>query len=331
MPLPLLLGGIVALGVGAHLDAKDINEKAQKILDGAKTSYYKQKLSLETQQKQMDSKCKILGLQKKKIMETSVRRFLDSYEKIKNVSWKTDGGSNEIEIFAISDQEQTQFCEMLRACQSLSSDVATTATAGAMIFFALRGFPLGMAMSAAFGMAEDGFLEGMGAAASAVALSAFLPGLSAIAVPAIFFTGISASIKADENLEKAKAEKAKAECAIEEMKNSEILCQGIMQRAEMFHDLLDKLDEIFKKCVCELDETVRQKTIPFQQKIEKTRLTEKDIQLIAVTRSLAGAIKSVIEMPIINQFGRLSKESMDKHEQIKKSIPEFERKANSVL
>lgn len=155
--------------------------------------------------------------------------------------------------------------------------------------------------------------------------------VAAVAAPALFVTGISASMKADENIEKAKSEEAKAECAVERMKNSEVLCRGISQRVEMFHDLLIKLDRIFEKCTRQLDELVRQKTVPFQQKINKTKLTEKDIELIAVTRSLAGAVKSIIEMPILSQSGTLFEESKVQHDKINNLIPEFERRANRVI
>lgn len=332
MPLPFISIAVGALGVGGYLDAKDKNEEAQKIIDKAKASYNSQKLLLETRQTQAELACKILGMQKKMTMETSVRRFRNAYDKIKDFRWETSVGLDEIGVFAISQQEMMEFCELSHVYQSLFSNVETGAAISTAIFLALGGSPLGAVAGGSFGMlGTSGILGIGGTTSSALALTTAIPALSVVAAPTLFVTGISASIKADENLEKAQSEKAKAERAVEQMKNSEILCQGIVQRAEMFNDLLVKLDGIFEKCTRELDETVRQKTVPFQQKIDMAKLTKKDLKLIAVTRSLAGAIKSVIDMPILNQSEMLSEESKNQHDKIKKVIPEFERQANSVL
>lgn len=334
MPLPFIVGGLAALGAGAlgvggHLDAKDKNEEAQKILDRAKSYYNLQKSALEGQKMQAELACKTLGMQKKMTMETSFRRFLNSYDKIKDVSMKESTGLEEIGKFTISHQEVLQFCELSREYQSKFSDMATGAAAGALVSLALGGSPLGAVAGGVLG--ASGILGIGGAASSALALTASIPVLSVVAAPALFITGISASMKADENLEKAKAAEAEAECAAEQMRVSGTLCRGISQRAEMFNDLLIKLDGIFGKCTSRLDEIARQKTVPFQQKIDVTKLTGEDVKLIAVTRSLAGAIKTVIDMPILNSSGTLSWESNDQHDKIKKAIPEFERQANSVL
>ena len=55
MPLPLLLAGAAAaaalLGIGGHASAKEINEKAQELIQLAQKEYNDAKLSLEKAEK----------------------------------------------------------------------------------------------------------------------------------------------------------------------------------------------------------------------------------------------------------------------------------------
>ena len=62
MPLPLLLAGAAAaaalLGIGGHASAKEINEKAQELIQLAQKEYNDAKLSLEKAEKNcIDYKC----------------------------------------------------------------------------------------------------------------------------------------------------------------------------------------------------------------------------------------------------------------------------------
>ena len=93
-----------------------------------------------------------------------------------------------------------------------------------------------------------------GIAGSALSFGAAMTPLAAVAAPVLFFTALSASMKADENLEKAQTMYAQAEAASEKMKVSETLCAGISERSEMFYDVLHELDGMFLECVMLLHE-----------------------------------------------------------------------------
>ncbi|WP_349401471.1 hypothetical protein, partial [Clostridium perfringens] len=75
MPIPFIIAGLGlaagALGIGGHLNAKETNEKAQRIVDNAQNMYDDAKVSLEASQKNTESALLALGYNKKNTLETS--------------------------------------------------------------------------------------------------------------------------------------------------------------------------------------------------------------------------------------------------------------------
>jgi hypothetical protein len=147
----------------------------------------------------------------------------------------------------------------------------------------------------------------------------------------VLFTGISASIKAEKNLEKARATYAEAEAAVEKMKVSETLCDAITEKSEMFDELLVELDQMFSECISLLDRVVRKKEGRFfKKKLTSNDFSEDELALIAVTGSLAKAVKTVIDTPILSENGKISSESQEMYAQTKQQLPAFSEKVEEV-
>ena len=255
MPIPFLLAGLgVAAGIigaSGHISAKETNEKAQRISEDAQDIYNSAKVSLEEAQNNTESSLLKLGYSKKNVLESSIKQFLQSYDKIKHINFKESVGINEISKFTIDKQEAIQLREMSDIYQSTFSSGATGAAAGAVIALAASGsLPIvtGVLSTAgtAFVAGEVGMAAGL--AGSALSFGAAMTPLAAIAAPVLLFTGISSSIKADENLEKAKCMYAEAEVACEKMKTAETLCVAIVRKADMFDGLLGELNVMFAEC-----------------------------------------------------------------------------------
>ena len=328
MPLPLILGaGAAALGGAfAHGKAKEYNQRAERILEEAQNMYYSQKRALEEAQKKTEESLLKLGYSKKEILETSVKQFLENYQKIKEVELKKSLGLNEIENFSIQNQEALELKEMSDIYESAFSKGATGAATGAVIALAASGsLPVVTGvLSTAGGLAMAG---NIGAAASlagsALSLATSLTPIAAIAAPVIFFTGISSAFKAEENLEKARASKRQAELAVEEMRTSETLCRGIIRNSEMFDDLLNKLNVMFSHCNSLLTGVVNRKTWIFNKKVKSSSLTEDELKLVAVTRALAGAVKAVIDTPILTKEGDISIQAENVYVETTKKLNNF--------
>lgn len=310
MALPLLLG-LAAAGLGAigHSVAKETNKKAEALAIRARNLYDDAKLSLETAQKQAEGALTELASAKKCVLDGSMVRFLKAYDRVKHVELVRSSGVEEIDKFAIDSAGILQLQEMKDIYQDNFSSGAA-----------------GVATSLAISTIAGGSVLGAGLLS--------LGGLSAIAGPVMLFTAFSASTKADENLEKAQRMYAEAEEAAEKMKTSERLCEAISERSEMFNDLLENLNQLFAQCTVKLEGIISRRAgiLDFtgKKKIPADKFTENDIKVIAVTRSLAGAIKSVIDTPILSDSGKLSKKGREKYEEVHEALPAFEKEVIAI-
>lgn len=338
MPIPFLLAGLgVAagvLGASGHLSAKETNERAQRISQDAQELYDNAKRSLKVAQEETEKKLMQLGYAKKHVLDTSMNQFLQSYDKVKHVQLAESVGLNEISKFTIDQQDAIEIRQLTDIYSSSIKSGATGAAAGAVVALAATG-SLGMVTS---GLSLAGTMLTMGevgaaagVAGSALSLGAAMTPFAAVAAPVVLFTGISASMKADENLEKANAMYAEAEAASEEMKVSETLCGAISERSEMFGDLLGDLNKMFAECSGLLAGVIKKKegTI-FKKKLTSADFSEDDLKLIAVTRALAGAVKSVIDTPILTKDGKIAYESEQVYDQVVEKLPDFNNQVEKV-
>ncbi len=337
MPLPFLLAGLgIAAGIigaGGHLDAEETNEKAQRKSEEAQELYKSAKYSLEEARNRTEKSLLKLGYAKKKILDCSMKQFLNSYDKIKHISISKSIGLNEISNFSIAPQDAIQLREMSDIySSSIQSGVAGVATGAIVALGASGSLTLvtgELAVAGSF-LAAGEIGAAAGIAGSALSFGATMTPLAAVAAPVVLFTGISASLKADENLEKAQVMYAEAEKAREEMKISETLCDAISDKSEMFNDLLVELDDMFSECTCLLAGVVRKKAGKIKKNLMSADFTESELKLIAVTRALAGAIKAVIDTPILTKDGDISNESQDIYEKITYQLQDFNNMVNNV-
>lgn len=339
MPIPAILAGLAAIGaaaigIGAHADAKETNERAQEIVNDAQSLYNDAKRSLEEAQGKTEHSLLALGNSKKKVLETSINQFLICYQRIKNIELSESVGLDEIKNFTLEEQDTLQLREMSNIYQSTFSSGVTGAATGAIIALAASGsLPVVTGTLSVAGSALAAGEIGMaaGLAGSALSFGAAMTPLAAIAAPAVLFSGISASIKADENLEKAQTMYAEAEAASEKMKTAEVLCAAIADRADMYDNLLLELNGMFSYCTGMLDGVTRNKMgILKNKRVDARQFTQDELKLVAITRSLAGAVKAIIDTPILTAEGAVSTESQDVYEDVTKKLPAFVDTVNEI-
>ena len=331
MPIPFILAGLAGaagiLGVGGHLEAKDTNERAQEKANEAQRLYNKAKKSLENTQKETEKVLSDFGYQKKNVLDSSMRQFLTAYDKVKRVQMKNSVGMDEIKEFEFDQQGAVE----MRKMSDIYSDAVGSVVAGAAV-----GTVAAIAASGSVvvesAVALSSFTGSLAAGGAGLAFGTALSPLSAIAAPVIFFTGISASIKADENMEKAETMYAQAKAAVEKMENSEIICKAIAERAKMYEDLLTKLNPMFSECSGKMMRLIQKKE---RKKtggscLTSADFTDEEIKLIAVTRSLAGAVKCVLDTPIVSKEGKVARGSKKIYEETSKKLPDFNAAVVSV-
>lgn len=338
MPIPFLLAGLGVtagiIGAGGHISAKETNEKAQRVSEDAQELYNNAKAILEIAQNKTESALLKLGYTKKSVLDGSVRRFVQVFDRIKNIQLEASLGLDELSKFTIEEQDVVQLQEMSDIYQSSISSGATGAAAGAVIALAASGsLPV---VTGTLSVAGSALLAGevgmaAGLAGSALSFGAAMTPLAAVAAPVVLFTGISASMKADENLEKARTMYSQAESAAEQMKISETLCLAIAERSGMYNNLLGELNQMFSQCTALLDGVTKKKAGVFgNKKIKAEDLTLEEKKLAAVTRALAGAVKAVISTPMLSKDGWLSDDSLKVYNHTRELLPDFAQQVEEV-
>ena len=99
----------------------------------------------------------------------------------------------------------------------------------------------------------------------------------------------------------------------------------------MFDGLLHKLDGMFSTCVRSLDEVVcEHRGLQKTDKISAEYFSDGEFSLLAVTYSLAEAMRSVLEVPILNDDGKLTDESQNVYDLQNKAISEYNEQVDSA-
>ena len=319
MPIPLVFiaGGAITGGVGiaksikAGIDQKDaneVNEKATRIVNVATDT-------TNTCRKNSGDAITNLGQKKIDVLNDSIKPFVETFEKIHNVELADSKGLSEASKIVIDKQAIDELKAMHSMAGSLLGGVAGGATIGAVTAFGAYGAvstfaaaSTGTAIASLSGAAATNatlaFLGGGSLAAGGLGVAggtAVLGGL--VAGPALAVMGFIVGAKASTNKDNAYSNLAKAREFEEQMKATKIMCRGIRLRANMFERLLIDLDLLFVPLLDSM------KTIIKEYGTDYSKYPENAQHVIAEALATAGAIKAVLDTPILTEEGNLTEES----------------------
>lgn len=330
MPIPFLFiaagAATAALGVGKGIkagvdqkDASDTNKSAERRADNAKEQAEK---SRDNCSKAIDD----LGKQKVVILDESIKRFISEFEKINHVEISKSAGLNELQKLVLDKKTFSDLKELQGMATSLAGGVVSGTMAGALTAFgaygavgALATASTGTAIASLSGAAATNatlaFFGGGSLAAGGLGMAggtAVLGGL--VAGPALAVLGFVAGAKASKNLEMAKANLAKAKEFEEEMRTVADLCNGIRRRSAMFNRFLIRLQTVFDPLVFEMTQIIEKTGNDYRN------YSENEKKCIASAMSMAGAIKAVLDTPILDEDGNLTQDSGLVIENVKSQI-----------
>ena len=214
----------------------------------------------------------------------------------------------------LKDKSFSDLKDLQGMASSLADGLASGAMAGALTAFgaygaagALATASTGTAIASLSGAATNAtlaFFGGGSLAAGGLGMAggtAVLGGL--VAGPALAVLGVVMGAKASKNLDAANANLAKAKEFEEEMKTAADLCNGIRRRSAMFNRFLIRLQTVFDPMIYQMTEIIKERGTDFRN------FTEDERKVVASAMSLAGAIKAVLDTPILDEDGNLTKES----------------------
>lgn len=319
MPIPFLFiaagAGAAALGIGKSIkagvdqkEANDTNERAQDIVQEATDS-------ANNARKNSGEAITHLGRTKIKILDDSMRPFISSFEKLHNVDLTDSVGLEELQKFRIDQQAFDELKEMQAMATSIIGGVASGAAIGAITAFGAYGGAMafgaastGTAIASLSGIAATNatlaFLGGGSLAVGGLGMAggaAVLGGL--VAGPALAVMGFIVGAKASANKDRAYSNLTQAKEFREEMETVKSVCKGIRMRANMFERLLLKLNAVFSPLAYSLDQLI------IESGTDYSKFSDEEKATVAASMSIAGAIKAVLDTPILTDSGKLTPES----------------------
>lgn len=319
MPIPLLFLGAAAglFGVGKSIkagidqkDANDTNDDAERIVEDASEK-------IETCRSNCSTAIDELGLCKIHILDDNIKLFVNEYDKLCDVTLSESQGLNELQKMSLDENNFSELKELQSMASSMVTGAASGAMAGAITAFGAYGAvsvfgtaATGTAIASLSGVAATNatlaFLGGGTLAAGGLGLgvtggTVVLGGL--VAGPALAVLGAVVGAQASANKEKAYSNLCKANEYKEEMDAASSMCMGIRRRANMFRRFLLSLNSVFEPLVWDMTKIIRDKGTDFGTYSENEKKT------VAEAMSMAKAIKTIIDTPILNDEGNLTVES----------------------
>lgn len=311
----LILTAKVAGGVGAVLsgDAISKNRQAKNINVGASARYDFAKESTEYAQAKANTSIENLGELKLRILDTTVKNYIEIFEKIHNLELSNiDLLTNDIYF---DNEIIIKMRELNANAHSVLSGIAAGVGAGAAAAFGAYGATMtfasastGTAISALHGIAAKNatlaFLGGGTLAAGGTGIAGGLTALNTLSAgPFIAVLGITMEVSAIKNLDKVISNASEIEKAIEGLNVIEVLCNSITMRTEMFVSLLKKLDEtliILTEDLSVIIENSGDNYLKFDEEQQNT---------VAMSLSALSALKTVLDTAILDDNGNVTEES----------------------
>lgn len=97
-----------------------------------------------------------------------------------------------------------------------------------------------------------------------------------------------------------------------------IAMDAIGERADQMSDLLAKFSVLFAGSIQETSDIIR------RNGLDRMRYTKRDREVLATCVNLAGAVKTVLDVPILNNEGKLTAASAKVIQESKKRMREIE-------
>ncbi|MGC8122009.1 hypothetical protein [Marinobacter sp. VGCF2001] len=320
MPLPFVLAGaaLIAGGYGVkkgvdaksdHDSAKYWNERAEKVFESAKSD-------LESERSKTQSRMKLLGKTKFELYRNSVVPFFETFSQIKSVNFNDESLLQGFELPRVSRDEMLKMEESAFEIKQAVSGGLTALGSGGLAGLAAYG---GVGT---FGAASTGTaIGGLSGAAATNATLAWLGGGSlatggfgmaggmavlggVVAGPVLAVGGMMLASKAEAAKHDAYANFDKAELAAEEMTSAGVVTESIGRRFSEINENLLLLNDRFAPLLEALQSLVNTNK-------DYSTYSDEQKKLVFLTASAAKVLKNIMEAPIIDQKGVLTKESRD--------------------
>lgn len=330
MPLPLipiLLGGAGLLGAGMVASSVSDNNEAEEIdIDADFLVDYARNV-LQWSREAAGEALNVLGYRKVYVLEHEIKDFIDTFGQLKDVEFTESAGVDEVAYLRLDQQDFKGLRNMSDLASSVSAGILSGTVTGALT--ALGAY----SGAVAFGTASTGTaIATLSGAAASNATLAFLGGgtLAAgglgvaggamilgglVAAPALAVLGLFMGSSASKNLSRARSNMAKAKRFYREAKAGAEVCNAVRRRTYMFERLLIRLDGMLYNANNAMRSVIN------AQGTDYNVFSADGKKTVATAASLAKAVKTILDTPILTDDGKLTPESLRTANEIHASLP----------
>lgn len=316
MPLPLFfIAGAVATAVGVKKtnDAKKDNNYAKQINMFSEHQIELAKKNLDFSRDRTSELIKEYGHEKLFILNNSIFKFVESYDKIINIKFSKIYEVNEDET-KNSKNTFEELKNMVKFASSFETENIDELGLGFVTAFGAYSLATTIAtisssttIASLSGVASNATLAFLSSGSIAAGGVGILGGLSIlgglVSGPAFMVMGFVSEAKAKKNLSKALENKMKSREIVLELNKVVDMCDKISRRTMVYYNLLARLDAYLIRLVYKLEEIIKEEGIDYSKYSEDSKA------LVIIIATVANTIKSVLNIPILNEDGSLTEES----------------------
>ncbi|GAA7449806.1 hypothetical protein ckin116_00650 [Helicobacter pylori] len=304
MPLPFILGTLVAVGYGfkKSIDASDTADEINIVIK--KANDLKEEAIKKVEPVESDCKNALMRLGEKKfhVQSYSMSSFVKEFNQLKGRE------------FVIKVADMQDLCKQVSNAQNLFSQLNTNGmTDESIIEKMLIGY--GSLGASSF---TAGAIMGGGLAASGLAGMAVFGGL--IAGPALAILGAVRADDMEEKLENAKAYYSQVEAAVKKVDVMIDNLQAVRKMAELFTRQITKFDALFFSLAQEAIATMK------KHNYDVSHYNQKENDQIATTYSTLMTLGAFLEVPIMDEHQKLNEATQSKLEFMQREMSSLETK-----
>ncbi|MDY6337882.1 MAG: hypothetical protein SPL25_12535 [Succinivibrionaceae bacterium] len=314
MPFPAAIIGILTVGsavAGASATASAVNNnsKAKEIEQEANYLIENSRRRLNMQRDLTNGRLQYLGKLKLRILSTDVKKFLETFRKIKSIDPHGLPTLNELSRLKSPEQSISELGRLQSLASSFVSGSLAGAAGGAITAFAAYGAAMtfagastGTAIATLSGAAATNatlaFFGGGSIAAGGLGMAggtAVLGGL--VAGPALLVMGLISSSCASANLDRALSNRAGAKKIAEQLRTAGAQCRAISAKADLFIRLFGRASQYFSPLVSRLAVIVEKEGFDYGSYSPESK------KAVAAAYSMALTVKAIIDTPILTRSG----------------------------
>lgn len=322
MPIPFLAAGVIAVttltGVGGGVNATMNSREAKGVNKKASELVYNSELKLNFKRKKTNRSIEKLGEQKIVILSSSIKDFIDNFQLLKNVEFdnKTVGIEELKNIGVSKDLLKDLETESFKAAEIASGGLASLGTGVAAAYGAYAGTmalgtaSTGAAISGLSGVAAtNATLAWLGGGALGVGGHGMVGGTlvlgGIVAGPALAVGGLFMSVQSTKKLNAAKENLEEAKVIGAQMRVAQEVLTSIDKRSDQLNKLLKRSNLDFENSI------VIMKNIILTKGTNWANFDENNKQDIHKAFLLAQLIKGVIDTPLLDEDGEITKKSAE--------------------